>query len=128
VVRKDFIRQNAGLWSYFTVSNQPVDATPDMLVGKSGRTTQLTSGRILDVSASISVSYDNGKVANFKDQISITGNGGRPFSDGGDSGSLIWTWNETRSPVGLLFAGGRDYTFANKIDHVLRALGIELYT
>ena len=128
VVRKDFIRQNAGLWSYFTVSDKPVDAATAMLVGKSGRTTQLTSGRILDVNASITVSYQNGKVANFRDQITIVGNGGLAFSDGGDSGSLIWTWNETRSPVGLLFAGGRDYTFANKIGHVLQALNIELYT
>jgi hypothetical protein len=74
------------------------------------------------------VSYGNGKIANFKDQITITGYNGRPFSDGGDSGSLIWTWNDAHAPVGLLFAGGRDYTFANKIGHVLEALQIELYT
>jgi hypothetical protein len=128
VVRKDFIQPKAGQWAYFNVSNTPIEATKDLLVGKSGRTTQLTTGRIFDVNASIPVRYENGKVANFRDQISIIGDGGRPFSDGGDSGSLIWTWNETRSPVGLLFAGGRDYTFANKIDHVLQALQIELYT
>jgi hypothetical protein len=127
-VRKDFIRPNAGLWSYFNVASQPVDAVAAMLVGKSGRTTQLTSGQVFDVSASIAVRYGGGKVANFRDQISITGIQGRPFSDDGDSGSLIWTWNETRSPVGLLFGGGRDYTFANKIGHVLQALEIELYT
>ena len=126
-VRREFIRQNAGRWSYFTVSGRTVQPTAGLQVGKSGRTTQLTSGSIVDVNASISVSY-SGKVANFKDQITITGNRGSPFSDGGDSGSLIWTWDETRSPVGLLFAGGRDYTFANKIDHVLQALEIELYT
>ena len=40
-------------------------------------------------------------------------------------GSLIWTWDGTRAPVGLLFAGGRDYTFASKIGHVLQALGSE---
>jgi hypothetical protein len=127
VVRKDFIQQKAGLWSYFTVSNTPIAAAKGLQVGKSGRNTQLTSGRILDVNASISVSYD-GRLANFKDQITIAGTDGRAFSGGGDSGSLIWTWDETRSPVGLLFAGGRDYTFANKIDHVLQALQIELYT
>jgi len=127
VVRRDFIRPNAGLWSYFTVSGQTIQPTSGLQVGKSGRTTQLTSGSIVDLNASISVSY-SGKVANFKDQITITGNRGSPFSAGGDSGSLIWSWDETRSPVGLLFAGGRDYTFANKIDHVLQALEIELYT
>ena len=82
----------------------------------------------MDVNASITVGYGNGRTANFKDQITVTGNDGRPFSAGGDSGSLIWTWDETRSPVALLFAGGRDYTFANKISHVLQALDIELYT
>jgi hypothetical protein len=127
-VRRDFIRPNAGLWSYFNVSSQVAEAAPAMVVGKSGRTTQLTTGRVVDVNASISVRYESGKVANFRDQISITGIDGRPFSDGGDSGSLIWTFNETRTPVGLLFAGGRDYTFANKIGHVLQALEIELYT
>jgi lysozyme family protein len=127
-VRKDFIQQKAGQWSYFTVSNTPINAAAESLVGKTGRTTQLTSGRITDVNASISVRYENGRVANFRDQITIVGNDGRAFSDGGDSGSLIWTWNEARSPVGLLFAGGRDYTFANKIGHALEALQIELYT
>ena len=127
-VRKDFIRPAGGSWSYFSVGSQQLDAVHDMQVGKSGRTTQLTTGGIVDVNASISVSYGNGKVANFSDQITITGVEGRAFSDGGDSGSLIWTWDETRAPVGLLFAGGRDYTFANKISHVLQALQIELFT
>jgi hypothetical protein len=128
VVRKDFIRQDAGAWSYFNVSGTPVDPVLDMIVGKTGRTTQLTTGRIHEINASISVGYENGKVANFRDQVSIVGNDGRAFSDGGDSGSLIWTFNETRSPVALLFAGGRDYTFGNKIGHVLQALNVELYT
>jgi lysozyme family protein len=128
VVRKDFIQQKAGQWSYFNVSSAPIVATKDLLVGKSGRTSQLTSGRIDDANVSISVSYENGKVANFKDQFSVVGNDGRAFGAGGDSGALVWTWNDDRSPVGLLFAVGRDYTFVNKIDHVLQALQIELYT
>jgi hypothetical protein len=127
-VRKDFIRPAGGLWSYFNVSSQIVEAALDMQVGKSGRTTQLTTGDVVDVNASISVSYGDGRVANFRDQVTITGVQGSPFSDGGDSGSLIWTWAGTRAPVGLLFAGGRDYTFANKISHVLQALEIELFT
>lgn len=127
-VRKDFIRSADGSWTYFNVGSQPIDAVHDMQVGKSGRTTQMTTGGIVDVNASISVSYGNGRVANFSDQVTITGAPDHPFSDGGNSGSLIWTWDGTRAPVGLLFAGGRDYTFANKIGHVLQALGIELFT
>ena len=34
----------------------------------------------------------------------------------------------TRTPVGLLFAGGGGITFGNKIGHVLRALDIRLFT
>lgn len=99
-----------------------------MPVGKSGRTTQLTSGRVIDTNASIRVNYGNGRVGNFRDQITIRGNGTTLFSQGGDSGSLIWTWDSRRLPIGLLFAGGGQFTFANKIHHVLNALDIGLYT
>lgn len=94
---------------------------------KSGRTTQLTSGHVIDVSASIRVNFEGGRVGNFQDQITIRGNK-TVFSQGGDSGSLIWTWDQQRQPVGLLFAGGGELTFANKISRVLDALDIAVYT
>ena len=50
------------------------------------------------------------------------------FSLGGDSGSSIWTWDAARRPVGLLFAGGGGVTFANRMDRVMTALDIWLYT
>lgn len=53
---------------------------------------------------------------------------GKDFSAGGDSGSVIWTWNRSRNPVGLLFAGGGAFTIANKMAKVLSALDIRLYT
>jgi hypothetical protein len=127
-VRQDYIYQGGSGWQYFKVSGSPLEANRGMLVGKSGRTTQLTSGQVLDVNASIQVNYGAGRVANFVDQITIRGNNGKPFSDGGDSGSLIWTWQEVRSPIALLFAGGAELTFANKIGHVLDALDITLYS
>ena len=64
----------------------------------------------------------------FKDQIAIRGNGGRAFSAGGDSGSVVWCWDRRRYPVGLLFAGGGGITFANKMWRVLHALDIRLET
>ena len=76
---------------------------------------------------SIRVDFRNGRVANFRDQITIRGLRG-DFSRGGDSGSLIWSWDKQRNPVGLLFAGGGGFTFANKIGRVLSALDINLYT
>jgi hypothetical protein len=126
-VRREFVFHSGGAWQYFNVSPTPVAAFAGQGVGKSGRTTQLTSGRVIDVNASIQVGFPGGRVANFRDQITIRGNN-MLFSRGGDSGSLIWTWDSARRPVGLLFAGGGDFTFANKIEHVLNALDIALYT
>lgn len=126
-VRPDFIFSSGGAWQYFRVSTMIGGASVGMGVGKSGRTTQLTSGRVIDHRASIQVNYPGRGVANFRDQISIQGNP-MQFSMPGDSGSLIWGWDSVRRPVGLLFAGGGQITFANKIDHVLNALDIALYT
>jgi hypothetical protein len=127
-VRREFIYRRGGAWAYFRVGSTPIPAVVGMPVGKSGRTTQLTSGRVIDTNASIRVNYGNGRVGNFRDQITIRGNGTTLFSQGGDSGSLIWTWDSRRLPIGLLFAGGGQFTFANKIHHVLNALDIGLYT
>jgi hypothetical protein len=126
-VRMEFIFRSGGAWSYFRVGSTPVPAVVGMNVGKSGRTTQLTNGRVIDVNASIRVNYGMGRVGNFRDQITIRGNN-MIFSRGGDSGSLIWTWDARRLPVGLLFAGGGEFTFANKINRVLDALDIALVT
>lgn len=108
---------------YFRISSAPVACQRNMVVGKSGRTTQLTRGIVIDCSATIRVNYGGGKVALFADQMAIRGIGGN-FSAGGDSGSLIWTWDARRNPVGLLFAGGGGVTFANKIGRVLSLLDI----
>jgi len=126
-VRREFIYRSGGAWAYFRVGSTPTPAVMGLPVGKSGRTTQLTSGRVIDVNASIRVNYGGGRVGNFVEQITIRGNN-TVFSQGGDSGSLIWTWDSRRLPVGLLFAGGGELTFANKINRVLDALDIALYT
>ena len=126
-VRREFIYRSGGQWRHFGVSNQTRTAQVGMQVGKSGRTTQLTTGRITDVNASIRVNFGQGRMGNFRDQITIRGNRG-DFSRPGDSGSLIWTWDRKRNPVGLLFAGGGGFTFANKISRVLSALDIRLDT
>lgn len=127
LVRPEFVFRSGAGWSYFRVGAQTTAAAIGMPVGKSGRTTQLTSGRVIDVNASIRVNFGPAGAANFRDQITIKGNSGL-FSRGGDSGSLIWTWDARRNPVGLLFAGGGEFTFANKINHVLDSLDINLHT
>lgn len=127
-VRRELVHLVGGQPRFFRIGSVPVAPQLNMAVGKSGRTTQLTRGTIIDVSASINVNYGGGRVALFRDQISIRGAGGTLFSAGGDSGSSIWTWDSSRRPVGLLFAGGGGITFANKMSRVLAALDINLVT
>jgi hypothetical protein len=59
----------------------------------------------------------------FVNQLLITGIAGSvDFSLPGDSGSVIFTGAD--EPIGLLFAGGGSYTFANPIKPVLSRFGI----
>ncbi|MCC5887703.1 MAG: hypothetical protein JJT88_14810 [Gammaproteobacteria bacterium] len=124
-VMSDLVYVHAGSPRHFSISATPVWARPGMSVGKSGRTTQLTSGRVTAIGATIRVNMGDGRVATFEDQIAVRGFRG-DFSAGGDSGSLIWTWDEARAPVGLLFAGGGGTTFANPIATVLDTLDIDV--
>lgn len=126
-VRRELVYISGGRRRYFRVASRPVACRRNMLVGKSGRTTQLRAGRVTDCNATIRVNYGSGRVALFRDQITIRGTSGQ-FSAPGDSGSLVWRWDRRRNPVGLLFAGGGGFTFANKIGRVLSALDINLYT
>ena len=126
-VRREFIYRSGSGFRLFRVSSVPTLARRGMIVGKTGRTTQLRAGRVTGTSETIRVNFGGGRVALFRDQIAIRGIG-RPFSAGGDSGSLIWTWDRNRRPVGLLFAGGGGVTFGNKIHRVLSALDIRLWT
>lgn len=125
-VRRELMYISGGVTRLFRVGATPVAPARGMLVGKSGRTTQLTRGTITAVGVAINVNF-GGRIARFVDQIAIRAASG-DFSRGGDSGSLIWTWDTRRAPVGLLFAGGGGTTFANRITRVLAALDIQLFT
>ncbi len=100
-------------------------------VGKVGRTTGTTHGRITAFELdNVMVGYDMG-VLRFDQQIEIEGEGASPFSRGGDSGSLIVD-HEVRG-IGLLFAGGEQggsnglgLTYANPLRAVLEALKVSL--
>lgn len=104
------------------------DPPTDGLVQKVGRTTGLTSGRVTAFEVDgITVDYDVGPFT-FDNQIEIEGTGDGPFSEGGDSGSVIWT-TTNRQAFGLLFAGstmggsnGRGLTYANPLSVVLTQL------
>lgn len=124
-VRRELMYISGGVVRYFNVGTVPVAPALGMQVGKSGRTTQLTRGGITAVGVSVNVNFGGGRVARFVNQFAVRTPGGN-FSAPGDSGSLIWTWDARRAPVGLLFAGGGGTTFANPIGRVLAALDVQM--
>jgi hypothetical protein len=117
---------SGGAPAYYRTGTAPLAASLGLIVGKSGRTTALTQGRVTQIGVSVNVNYGGGRVALFRNQIAIQSVNANPFSAGGDSGSLIWHWANGVRPVGLLFAGGGGTTFANPIGSVLAALNIRL--
>ncbi len=106
-------------------------ASLGMLVQKYGRTTGHTEGQVAEINVTVNVCYvcanpictRCAQSARFTDQIGISDG---DFSAGGDSGSLIVTDDNNKNPVGLLFAGGGDRTFANPIGPVLNRFGVTI--
>ena len=92
-----------------------VTAKLEETVQKSGRTTAVTQARILDVDATVKVSYGAFEIT-FTNQI-ITDY----MADGGDSGSALL--NMDKKLVGLLFAGSNYVTVHNHIGNVISAIG-----
>jgi hypothetical protein len=88
-----------------------------MAIKKSGRTTGLTRGEVLQVDVTVNVQYGEGKTARFTDQL-LAG----PMSQGGDSGSAVL--DETNLLMGLLFAGSDNTTIINRIENVFTSLGV----
>ncbi|ROS79057.1 hypothetical protein EDF32_0103 [Cellulomonas sp. PhB143] len=102
-------------------------------VAKIGRTTGTTAGRVTAIELDdVAVGYGEGLgVLRFDDQIEVEPTGQTPFSQGGDSGSLVYRADGVA--LGLLFAGserggqnGHGLTYVNPIDAVLGALGARL--
>jgi hypothetical protein len=104
------------------------EVSPGMKVIKLGRTTGHRQGEIVATELDdIAVDYDVG-TATFDDQIEITGMPGLPFSDRGDSGSLVL--DENMQAIGLIFCGnpnandGRGMSYANHLPKVLAGLDL----
>ena len=94
-------------------------------VYKVGRTTGLTKGRVSAFGIdSLDIGYDMGVIM-FDEQFEIEPTENKPFSLGGDSGSLIV--DSRRRALGLLFAGNDvNATYANPIGTVLDKLKVDL--
>ena len=117
-VRKELVYLSGGQRRFFRIGASPINPRVGMTVGKSGRTTQLTQGRVTAVNVTVNVNFGGGRVAQFRDQFAVRAGRGN-FSAGGDSGSAVWEWARGVRPVGLLFAGGGGTTFCNRMTRVL---------
>ncbi|MGD8923047.1 MAG: hypothetical protein PVH24_07330 [Candidatus Zixiibacteriota bacterium] len=107
---------------YGQPNTQTVEAALDLPIQKVGRTTALTTGTVIGINATVTITYA-GATTRFVDQV-LTSSG---FSKAGDSGSLIVTNDANANPVALLFAGNRQgYTWGNRIQNVLQALNISI--
>jgi hypothetical protein len=105
-----------------------LNASNNLLVAKSGRTTGLTCGSVQSTNTSVKVQYQQGCNQGKKFTISYTNQvvvGGNGFSAGGDSGSLIVS-QTGKQPTALLFAGSSTTTIGNPINEVLSQLGSSL--
>ena len=126
------VRSDGAIFGIGGVSVFPVQPVVGMRVAKSGRSSGVTLGRIVGVDATIDVEYTvecgSSQVftARFTGQMLIQSENGSPFSQPGDSGSLIVTNTTIPSPVGLLFAGSSTITVANKITEVLGSFGVKM--
>lgn len=91
-----------------------------MPLRKSGRTTGTTRGELLAFDTTIDVAYSPKHSARFDGQL-VAG----PMSQGGDSGSLVFS-GLSLDAIGLLFAGSASTTIFSPLQDVLDALKVEL--
>lgn len=111
------------------LSDEVVHAEEGQSVGKIGRTTGLTQGRVVSNNAVVRVLYGT-RVAIFADQLLIESVGdARAFAAPGDSGALITTWDDKHRPVGMVMAGclAGQLCVANKMQRVLDAVEGAVY-
>jgi hypothetical protein len=89
------------------------------IVRKSGRTTGVTTGEVLDDDADVQVGYGS-KSTWFYDVI-VVKQSNYSFAQAGDSGSAV---DKDGQFVGLLFAGTADSAVICKAEHIIDGLGI----
>jgi hypothetical protein len=88
-------------------------------VRKSGRSTGVTTGQVINTNISVYVEYGD-EIARFVDQIAIAQDNWS-FAGPGDSGSAV---DKDGEFVGLVFAGSENYVYINKAEHIIDELGI----
>jgi len=88
-------------------------------VRKSGRTTGVTTGQVINTNIFVIVEY-GGHPTRFVDQIAVA-QSNWSFAGPGDSGSAV---DKDGEFVGLVFAGSPTYSFISKAEHIIDGLGI----
>jgi len=96
------------------------DASLDMPVCKSGRTTSVTEGTIEVLNATVNISYGDNQAARFENQIITSA-----MCMGGDSGSVLFSAGTTQV-LGLLYGGSSLVTIYSPIEPILSALKVSL--
>jgi hypothetical protein len=90
-------------------------------VRKSGRTTGVTTGKVIHTNVSVVVRYGS-RLAYFVDQIVVTQENWS-FAAPGDSGSAV---DKDGEFVGLLYAGSADCAVICKAEHIIEGLDIDV--
>jgi hypothetical protein len=110
-------------WQFGETGDHQISGTTTVAEGdtvrKSGRTTGITEGTVSYTNANVWVDYGEPLDAYFVDQIAVQ----QPFSDSGDSGAAV---DKDGSFVGLVFAGGIDYSIVCKASYIVDELGISV--
>lgn len=112
-----------------TISSTPLEAVLNQAVKKSGRTSGLTTGKVVGLNATITVQYSTecagtDYLSTFNGQILISPG---KFLKAGDSGSLmVENVAANPRPIGLLYAGSTKVAIANPIQDVLNQFGVTM--
>jgi hypothetical protein len=100
---------------------RPLEPEEALMVRKSGRTTGVTRGHVVDRDFTARMRYRTGIVI-LTGQFTVKGID-LPFSEPGDSGSLVVD-EQTRRPVGLVCGGSPRFTIVTPLTRVLEGLGV----
>ena len=110
-------------WQFGEEGDYQVSGVTEVTAGdtvrKSGRTSGVTENEVDVTNALVYVEYGPGKRAYFADQIAVY----QPFSQSGDSGSLVDKGGEF---VGLVFAGSDTHSIVCKASYIIEGLGISV--
>ena len=95
-------------------------------VAKLGRTTGVTHGRRTVIAMTQRISYEGFGVCTLDDLFAVAPvEASTPFSEGGDSGALLFT-PDTQEAAGILIGGSATVSYATRLDIVLSRLGVRL--